>query len=127
MEICIMGDISENFDRSEFACNDGCGRDIVDIELIQILEVLRLHFGSKVYINSGNRCHVHNSSIGSKSTSQHTLGKAADVRVENVQSKIVYNFLTMRYPGRFGFIMYQRFTHIDCRSIPFRDTWNKDK
>jgi len=121
-----VGDISAHFSRDEFKCSC-CNQDTVDIELVTILEVVRNHFNQPVHINSGNRCLKYNRSLVdkdgnqiSKDTSQHVLSKAADIRVENVKAELVYNFLTMRFPDKYGFGKYQNFTHIDCRSIKAR-------
>ena len=48
-----MGDLSRNFDRSEFKCRDGCGRDTVDIELVKVLEEVRVRFARPIHISSG--------------------------------------------------------------------------
>ena len=117
-----MGDISEHFSRWEFECPDGCGQDTVDVELIHILEITRVHFNQRVYVNSGNRCYKYNFKIGSKNSSQHPLSRAADIRVENVTAEIVYNFLTMRFPDQYGFGLYvrDRFVHVDSRPVKAR-------
>jgi uncharacterized protein YcbK (DUF882 family) len=122
-----VGDLSEHFSRWEFACPDGCGFDTVDVEQIMILEAVWKHFGHRIHIISGCRCLTYNRSLVdkggnriSKDTSQHVQGKASDFRVESVQAKFVYAFLTNRFPDRFGFGSYDRFTHADPRSIKAR-------
>ena len=54
-----MGDVSDNFSRSEFACKCGCGFNSVDVALLDALEQVREKFGP-VSITSGNRCPKHN-------------------------------------------------------------------
>jgi uncharacterized protein YcbK (DUF882 family) len=124
-----MGDLSEHYSRWEFVCNGiekgicSCNQNTVDAELITILEIVSKHFGQRVHVNSGNRCLKYNRTLpGSNDTSQHLLSKAADIRVENVLPVIVYNFLTIRFPRRYGFGLYvkDRFVHVDSRSIAAR-------
>ncbi len=118
-----MGDLSKRFSRWEFACHDKCGQDTVDTKLIDILEAVRAHFDQPVHVNSGNRCAKYNRKVGGSTRSQHLLSRAADIRVENVPAKLVYNFLTMRFPNRYGFGLYvrDRFVHVDSR--PGKARW----
>jgi uncharacterized protein YcbK (DUF882 family) len=75
-----MGDLSEHFDRSEFACHH-CGRlDFVSCELVAGLEELRSIVGRPIVIVSGYRCRVHNRAVGGAARSQHVLGRAADLQ-----------------------------------------------
>lgn len=108
------------FKRSEFACKCGCGFDTVDVDLLPILIDLRNHFNSPVHINSGCRCYPYNRRIGSKDSSQHTKGKAADVRVDGYTSSQVHDYLTTKYPKRFGIGLYENFVHVDSRNIRAR-------
>ena len=83
-----MGDLSKNFSRKEFACPCGCGFDDIDLGLVNnILQPIRDKFGP-VHITSGCRCLLYNRTLKdkrgrrlSKDTSQHVLGKAADIKV----------------------------------------------
>ena len=77
---------SKYFKRSEFACKCNCGFDVVDTELLEILEDVREHFGEAVTITSACRCDSHNTKIGGSKGSQHKLGKAADIVVEDVSA-----------------------------------------
>jgi uncharacterized protein YcbK (DUF882 family) len=84
-----MGDLSEHFDRSEFACRgSGCcgGSAPVLSELIAALEEFRAEVGWPLVILSGFRCRRHNARVpGSSGESLHCLGAAADVaRVEGM-------------------------------------------
>jgi uncharacterized protein YcbK (DUF882 family) len=110
-----MGDISKNFNRSEFACRDGCGFATVDTELIQVLEDVREHFDSVVRITSGCRCASHNRSIGGAPDSEHTRGTAADIVVSGVSAAVVYDYLLKKYPGRYGLGKYATWVHVDVR------------
>lgn len=111
-----MKNISHYFKRKEFACKCGCGQDTVDYELLLILDMLRLHFQSPVTINSGNRCFNHNHQIGGSPNSQHLKGKAADIKVQDIDPQDVYNYLNGLYMDYYGIGNYKSFTHIDVRS-----------
>ncbi len=78
-----MGDISQNFSRSEFACKCGCGFATVDSGLLLKLEALRSKLGGRpVRITSGCRCPKHSVAVGGYSTDAHTKGIAADITVD---------------------------------------------
>ena len=111
-----MGDISLNFNRSEFACKCGCGFDTVDSELVMALEMIRKKFDAPITINSGCRCLSYNASIGGSIKSQHTLGRAADIAISKINPSDVYNFISARNHSRYGIGKYDTFTHIDTRS-----------
>jgi uncharacterized protein YcbK (DUF882 family) len=110
-----MGDISKHFDRKEFACQDKCGFDTVDVELITVLEDLREHFDSPVRINSASRCKKHNDRIGGADKSQHLVCRAADVAVDKISPIAVWEYLNYKYMGYYGVGRYESFTHIDTR------------
>jgi len=84
-----MGDLSEHFDRREFACSGVgcCGNSApVNLRLVEALEALRgLAEGKYGYgairfdVSSGFRCRAHNGLVGGADGSYHTLGMAADV------------------------------------------------
>ncbi len=78
-----MGDLTEHFSRSEFACKCGCGRADVDPRLVSRLEALRRALGRPLIITSGVRCESHNAAVGGRPTSAHLKGTAADVRCRN--------------------------------------------
>jgi uncharacterized protein YcbK (DUF882 family) len=111
-----MGNLSESFSRSEFACNcpNECGYDTVDCALLELLEEIRNHFGRRIYINSANRCPAHNRSVGGAENSQHLYGRAADIVVDGIPPEEVYAFCdAMEVPGLGS---YSTFTHCDTRS-----------
>ena len=49
--------------------------------VFHVLDPIRTHFRLPVNVNSGFRCLELNEAVGSKSTSQHTQGKAADIEI----------------------------------------------
>lgn len=110
-----MGDISDNFNRSEFACKCGCGFDFVDAELVQVLEVVRFKYKAPIHVTSGCRCESHNKKVGGSDGSKHELGIAADIVVEGVPPFEVYRFLTSIFKSGYGIGKYDEFTHIDVR------------
>jgi uncharacterized protein YcbK (DUF882 family) len=117
-----VGDLSKHFSRTEFACTcmEPCGCDTVDSELIKVLEEVREKFGKSITITSGHRCPAHNKRVGGAKTSQHLTGRAADIKVEDTDSRKVYEYLDKRYPQRLGLGNYLTFTHVDTRGGPAR-------
>ena len=51
-----------------------------------VLDPIRDHFRLPVTVNSGFRCQELNKALGSKPTSQHTQGKAADIEIVTVNN-----------------------------------------
>lgn len=115
-----MGDISEHFSRSEFACKCGCGLNVVDAELLVVEEDLRLYFNASVELHDACRCPTHNAAVGGVPHSQHLLGKAADTAVMGQSPDNVANYLLNKYPNKYGIGRYDTFTHIDVRSTKSR-------
>jgi len=112
-----MGDLTDNFNRSEFACKCGCGFDEIALDTVYICQNLRDHFGNPVTITSGCRCPEHNASVGGAENSQHVAGTAADVVVRDVHPHDVYEYLEA-YSSQLsvgGLGKYESFTHVDTR------------
>lgn len=121
-----MGDLSEHFNREEFACKgefcDCHGAfNTVDSELLRILEVIRSHFDRPITINSACRCLGHNRAVGGAMPdsggfggSQHLYGRAADIVVDGIDPKLVYELADQMLVGGLG--AYDTFTHIDTRT-----------
>ncbi len=112
--------VSKHFSRKEFACKCGCGFDVVDVELVQILEEIREHFDQPIIITGPNRCSEHNSKVGGASKSMHAVGMAVDFKVEGVKSGIVADYLEGRFSDKYGVGRYRSWTHLDVRFIPAR-------
>ncbi len=78
-----MGDLSEHFDRREFACKgkNCCSHTSVPNEgLVAALEDFRAIVGGKRIVpSSAFRCLKHNRREGSKDSSQHVWGRAVDI------------------------------------------------
>jgi len=117
--------LSEHFDASEFKCRC-CGElhpggKMPPVELVKYLEDIRAHFeGRPVHINSGYRCPKHNAAVGGASASRHMKGDAADLWIESVSPKEVYDFADGLIDVIGGVGMYDTFTHIDFRGFKAR-------
>ena len=110
-----MGDITKNFSKSEFACKCGCGFDEISTITVLVWQLVRDKFNQPITITSGCRCVQHNSKVGGKPNSQHTLGYAADGQVTNVTPKEVGEFLNSLFSSSLGLGVYKNFVHIDAR------------
>jgi len=108
--------VSKHFDRSEFKCKCGnCDFDVVDVKLLEVLEDAREYFGVPMHINSACRCEDWNKEVGGRETSQHLLGKAADVVIREVTPQRLYQYFDAKYQNTFGLGLYPSFVHIDVR------------
>ena len=74
-----MGDLTANFNRSEFACKCKCGKDDIKEELVIKIQLIRDQLGRSIRINSGIRCEQHNANTKAKPGSSHIGGWAADL------------------------------------------------
>jgi hypothetical protein len=107
-----MGDLTENFNVSEFACKCGCGLKYPAPALLSLLQKIRNRTGQLVTIESGWRCTKRNQSVGSKvlgnqgivkgqcgdtKASAHTRGEAADIRVRGMSKLQLYELLVEMY------------------------------
>lgn len=110
-----MEKLSANFSREEFACKCGCGFDHISLELVEVLQDVRNHFGKPIKVTSACRCEEHNYRVGGAKKSKHLLGIAADIVVKGVSPDEVVGYLTETYPTRYGVGKYNSFTHIDVR------------
>jgi zinc D-Ala-D-Ala carboxypeptidase len=84
-----MGDVSENFNRSEFACKCGvCGFDNVSDFLISKLQIVRTALAQPMVVTSGTRCSEWNAKIKGSAGSSHVpdsfgLSHAVDIKCDN--------------------------------------------
>ena len=76
--------LAPDFKARELRCRDGSDTVMVDEALMLLLQCIREHFGKAVTITSGYRTPAHNAAVGGAKSSQHLLGRAADIRVEGV-------------------------------------------
>ena len=105
-----------NFKVSEFACKDGSDTIKIDTDLVIILQMVRSAYGQPVYINSAYRTPAHNKAVGGAASSQHLLGKAADIRIKNTAvSQNLQLLQTAERAGARGLGLYGNFCHVDTR------------
>ena len=115
--------LSPHFRVQEFRCKDGSDPVFVDTALVELLEQLRAHFGKAVTITSGYRTAAHNAAVGGAKSSQHLLGRAADIRVQGVSVEDVAAYAESlmpdwggvgRYPVKAG--RATGWVHVDTRA-----------
>ena len=131
-----MTRLSPHFALDEFRCGCGCDghRDpqVVEhlTELAQVLERVRTACGDQpVAIHSGFRCHDWNRACGGAKRSQHLSGRAADIRVKDVDPADVW-LTIIAEPDRYGVrgagFYADRFVHLDVRP-GHRAVWGKNR
>ena len=117
--------LSRNFDRHEFECHgeDCCGHSApISRELIAALQLLRGRIDRPMHIESGYRCITHNRSIGSRDTSQHVLGLAADVHTPVGLTMEEFHAVVDIIPEFRGIGRYPWGLHLDVRNA-IRSGW----
>lgn len=83
----------KHFSKSEFTCKCGCGLNNINLNLVNVLEKIREHFGENpVNITSGCRCSKHNKAVGGVQGSRHVLGKAADIYIKGVSANTLLSY-----------------------------------
>jgi|TARA_R110002095_G_scaffold108589_1_gene95052 uncharacterized protein YcbK (DUF882 family) len=118
--------LTNNFSKSEFDCKSGedMPNDVLENvkQLAVQLQAIRDYVGKPIRINSAYRSKAHNKAIGGVKTSQHILGKAADITIDTFTPdevvSIIENMLTNEMLGSFyigGLGSYSTFTHVDIR------------
>ena len=91
-----------------------------------VLDPIRDHFRLPVTVNSGFRCQELNNALGSKPTSQHTQGKAADIEIVTVNNLDLAKWI--RDNMDFDQLILEFHTVGDPRSGWVHVSWNeKDK
>lgn len=115
--------LAPDFKVREFRCKDGTDTVMVDETLTVVLQCIREHFGKPVTITSGYRTAAHNAAVGGAKSSQHLLGRAADIRVEGVSVEDVAAYAESlmpdwggvgRYPVKAG--RTTGWVHVDTRA-----------
>jgi uncharacterized protein YcbK (DUF882 family) len=87
----------------------------VDPELVKLLHAVALAHDGVLMISSGYREPGH----GTKPTSYHTKGMAADVRHPYLPAKVIADFARKWGAGGVGYYPKTHFVHIDVRDEPF--------
>jgi uncharacterized protein YcbK (DUF882 family) len=121
--------LAPDFKVREFRCRDGTDTILVDEALTMVLQCIREHFGKAVTITSGYRTAAHNAAVGGAKSSQHLLGRAADIQVAgtSVEDVAAYAESLMpdwggvgRYPVKAG--RATGWVHVDTRQNKSRWT-----
>ena len=119
--------LSPSFKVREFGCK---GSDVVllDEELVVLLQCIREHFGKPLHITSGYRTAAHNAAVGGSKSSQHLLGRAADIQVQGVSVEDVAAYAESLMPAWGGVGRYpvkagraKGWVHVDTR--PNKSRW----
>jgi len=88
--------------------------------LAELLEQVKIAIGGKpVMVNSAFRCKEVNDAVGSKDTSQHRLGCAADIRVPGMTpDAVVKAIIAAKLPFDQLIREFDRWTHISVPNDP---------
>jgi len=123
--------LTKNFNKSEFECKCGC--EMPEDVLFEIqklaaqLQTIRDFIKKPVKLTNAYRCPKHNKAVGGVSNSQHILGKAADIQINNLDPAEVYkaidNLTEHGHILQGGLGKYNTFTHYDIRKT--RARWDK--
>lgn len=109
--------LSKYFSSKEFE-NSTDKEFYLDPVLLEKLDLVREEFGESLTVTSGYRSPVHNARIGGAPSSQHCLGKAADIR-PSVSSKEKLDKLYLICENYFEAVGDGRnkgFIHVDTRT-----------
>ena len=89
--------MTKNFTKEEFDCNCDCGVCEMPINvyhnIVKVanqLQVLRDELKKPIHINSAYRSEEYNAKVGGVKTSQHIMGKAADIAIKGLSPLEVY-------------------------------------
>ena len=120
--------LAPSFTVREFRCRDGSDAIMIDQTLVVLLQAIREHFGKAVTITSGYRTAAHNAAVGGAKSSQHLLGRAADIQVAGVSVEDVAAYAESLLPGWGGVGRYpvkagraKGWVHVDTR--PNKSRW----
>lgn len=116
--------IGNYFEDYEFACK--CNRHnvvdgknvldhVIDKRLVDVLDKIRERVGRPIYIESGYRCEDHNREVGGVPNSQHVLGTAADITVDNISIDELADIAKECGADGVGRYYGLQFVHIDVR------------
>ncbi len=93
--------LTKNFSKSEFDCSCGCDMPLKVLHNVQKLayqlQLLRNIVGTPIKINSGYRCPDYNDNVvkGASKNSQHKLGKAADIVINEMTPQETFELVDL--------------------------------
>ena len=90
--------LAPGFKVREFRCRDGSDAIMIDQTLVVLLQAIREHFNKPITITSGYRTAAHNAAVGGAKSSQHLLGRAADIQVAGVSVEDVASYAEALMP-----------------------------
>lgn len=115
--------VSKHFKINEFMCKDGTKVPTALMpnvfKIATQLEIIRMHLGQPIIINSAYRTKEYNKKVGGAVASQHLTASAVDIAVKGHDPH--YVFTTIRSLMRSGVILggcvilYKNFVHYDIR------------
>ena len=122
--------MTKNFSLKEFNSKDGSKMPsevyLNIVKLVGQLQFLRNYTGRAITVNSAYRSPEHNSKIGGAMSSQHLLGKAADITIEGLKPAEVYRLIDelidmgLMLQGGLGLYEKKGFVHYDIRKTKAR-------
>lgn len=125
--------MTKNFSKSEFESK--CGREMPEevyhnvVKVANQLQYLRDYLGKPIRVNSAYRSPEHNASVGGVKTSQHILGKAADIVIKGMPTEILYQHIEDAISNgemlQGGLGLYDTFVHYDIRGTKARWDYRK--
>lgn len=122
--------LAPSFTVREFRCRDGSDVVMIDESLVVLLQCIREHFGKPITITSGYRTATHNTAVGGAKSSQHLLGRAADIQVQGVSVEDVAAYAESLMPAWGGVGRYpvkagraKGWVHVDTR--PNKSRWTQ--
>ena len=121
--------MTKNFSIGEFNCKCGCimPDEVLYnvVKLVNQLQTIRDVIKTPIQINSAYRCRKHNKAIGGSVSSQHILGKAADIVVRGYDPSLeihplIEELINEGHILQGGLGDYPTFTHYDIRKTKAR-------
>ena len=121
--------MTKNFSIGEFECKCGCimPDEVLYnvVKLVNQLQTIRDVIKTPIQINSAYRCKSHNKAIGGSESSQHILGKAADIVVRGYDPSLeiyplIEELINEGHILQGGLGDYPTFTHYDIRKTKAR-------
>ena len=121
--------MTKNFSIGEFKCKCGCimPDEVLYnvVKLVNQLQTIRDVIKTPIQINSAYRCSKHNKVINGSVSSQHILGKAADIVVRGYDPSLeiyplIEELINEGHILQGGLGDYPTFTHYDIRKTKAR-------